>query len=124
MKELKPCPFCGGKPAVDIIYRKDQIYSVKIMCSNCLATVSATGAGKMCEDLAETKWNRRLAMVKKEEKEKIKKSAENAKFFLNNIIWACGSERINSEAFYKDKIEEIERCISEIKSYLGGERAE
>lgn len=38
MDELKPCPFCGGKPFfVQSVYKSKKGDYVKIACSNCNA---------------------------------------------------------------------------------------
>jgi Lar family restriction alleviation protein len=66
--ELKPCPFCGGKPAfvpraVNIVLQKDPSdpkFGVSVICGRC----SAESANMVDEAHAAAKWNARTPGVK------------------------------------------------------------
>lgn len=61
-EELKPCPFCGGKPVTD--FERDtahgligDIISWSIYCTECYAELFSNESS---EDVVE-KWNRRVS---------------------------------------------------------------
>lgn len=54
MKELKLCPFCGGKAKLEKMGFPHHVY-----CTECGARVTGEGFGKEGEKSAIRKWNRR-----------------------------------------------------------------
>lgn len=60
MAELKPCPFCGGKPQLDHEYMGVCVYS-KIRCTDCGATIKPIkiSACESSDEKAICAWNRR-----------------------------------------------------------------
>lgn len=57
MKELKPCPFCGGKVKIINIDPNDAYYMVQCRNKNCNA---ATCFGEINKEEIKTMWNRRI----------------------------------------------------------------
>ena len=55
MKELKPCPFCGGKARIHVGLIRGL---TMIVCEKCLATVSF--GGKEQKQKTVSAWNRRV----------------------------------------------------------------
>ena len=60
-KELKPCPFCGGK--ADVSFDPDGVkdttgrkWSYTVLCNNCCATSGLCWSS----DMAMAAWNRRV----------------------------------------------------------------
>lgn len=56
--ELKPCPFCGGKPFFDIVYFSNGVLEHCIACTDCDGVFIVAYKDTDENDLAEA-WNRR-----------------------------------------------------------------
>lgn len=59
-RQLKPCPFCGNN---DIEIKKEEIYGnlIKIYCSNCCGSITASGIKKTHD-----RWNKRTPIVQQQ----------------------------------------------------------
>lgn len=56
MAELKPCPFCGGKPTV---VNDDQMIWFYISCLNVRCPITVQGEWHSDFEKAKEEWNRR-----------------------------------------------------------------
>lgn len=54
--ELKPCPFCGGKPEIHQTERWETYGGYFVMCRECLTS----GNNYSSKNIAVEKWNRRV----------------------------------------------------------------
>lgn len=50
--ELKPCPFCGGRPYIDFL--PDRFHTYFILCSKCMCRMQVVDIGLAVRD-----WNKR-----------------------------------------------------------------
>lgn len=83
--ELKPCPFCGGKPRIDTEYDMDGFGNFhKVKCSNCFASSKAhfASSGNECpkyyQEVRE-EWQKRTEST---ELEKLRKELEKSRELL------------------------------------------
>lgn len=66
MTEIKPCPFCGGKAFLSVLYHEDRPYFpyiAVVLCSKCQAKCGSTGFSNSKEEAEENAikcWNRRV----------------------------------------------------------------
>lgn len=90
MSELKPCPFCGGVAARDIILEDGSNYGGEIIgCKRCLASTRVFFGEK--EGLEES-WNTRTP------------APAEVEDLLDNIISAANSVSIPSESNYLNEL--------------------
>ena len=105
MSELKPCPFCGGVAARDIILEDGSNYGGEIIgCKRCLASTRVFFGEK--EGLEES-WNTRTP------------APAEVEDLLDNIISAANSVSIPSESNYLNELKSrLLAALSNTTPYL------
>lgn len=125
MRELKPCPFCGGKPELlETMCIEPDWWSAGVFCSHGHTSIQMLADGRTADEAYErvvAGWNRRAEWLRelttlKDENEKLRESLVEAEH-SESMAWdrACKAEAENAKLW--------ELCVKALEwlRWVGGE---